>query len=141
MNAPPVNPSAFPPNPSAFPLALDGYCPVTLVEKKQWIAGDKRWGMRHQGRLYLFAGPEEQKRFFEKPDAYAPLFAGNDLVIAIEQKRMVPGMREFGVTYDNHIYLFADAASRDKFEKNPNAYANQAMEALRASSYSNPPMR
>ena len=114
------------------PFGLDGCCPVSLAEKQQWIVGDRRWGANHRGRTYLFAGPEEQRRFFADPDRYAPIASGNDIVLAAEQGQIVPGMREFGVYYRNRVYLFSSPASRAKFEQNPAAYANQALEALRA---------
>ena len=132
--APPQNnvtPHAPPGNP---PLGLDGCCPVSLVEKQQWVAGDRRWGVNHRGRLYFFAGPEEQRRFFADPDRYAPVVSGNDIILAGEGQ-VVPGRREYGVYYRNRVYLFSSEATRAKFEANPGPYANQALEALRAGAY------
>jgi protein disulfide-isomerase len=120
------------------PLCLDGYCPVALCEKQQWVLGDRRWGAVHRGRTYLFSGPEEQRRFFADADRYAPVMSGNDLVMAVEQNQTALGMREHGVYFGNHIYLFTSEASLDKFSKNPNFYANHAVEALRASNPSHP---
>ena len=117
------------------PLGLDGYCPVSLCERQQWVAGDRRWGAIHRGRTYLFAGPEEQRRFFTDPDRYAPVVSGNDVVLATEQGQAVPGMREHGVFYENRVYLFSSEASLDRFARNPDAYASQALEALRSGAY------
>ncbi len=77
--APPARPSAFvapappgaEPGPNSAPLALDGFCPVTLAEKHQWARGNRRFGVIHRGRTYLFAGPDEQRRFMADPDRYA----------------------------------------------------------------------
>jgi protein disulfide-isomerase len=128
-NAPPNNgvqpPSGIP------PLALDGCCPVTLVEKQQWVRGDKRWGALHQGRTYLFTGPEEQRRFLANFDRYAPVISGNDIVLAAEEQKAVPGFREHGVFYANHIFLFSSEATLQKFSSNPDYFANQALGALR----------
>jgi len=118
------------------PLALDGFCPVTLTEKQQWTPGDRRWGAVHRGRTYLFLGPEEQRRFFSDPDRYAPAVSGNDIILATEQGQAVPGMREHGVFFGNRIYLFASEATLERFAKNPNQYANQAMAAARPGAYS-----
>ncbi len=52
-------------------------------------------------------------------------------MIALERGQSVPGRREFGVFFGNRIYLFADKASLEKFWKNPNLYANQALQAMR----------
>ena len=110
---------------------MDGFCPVSLCEKQRWMPGDSRWGAIHRGRTYLFAGPEEQRRFLTDPDRYAPVISGNDLVLAIEQGQAVPGLRRYGVFFDHRVYLFADEASMQKFSSNPKNYANQAMEAQR----------
>jgi YHS domain-containing protein len=124
---------------SAF--GLDGCCPVSLVEKQQWIPGDRRWGVNHRGRTYLFVGPEEQSRFFKDPDRYAPAVSGNDIVLATEQAQTVSGMREHGVFFGNRVYLFSSEATLEKFAKNPNLYANQALEALRSGAYPGRQMR
>jgi thioredoxin-related protein/YHS domain-containing protein len=113
-------------------FGLDGFCPVMLSEKQQWVKGDPRWGMRHRGRTYLFAGPEEQRRFNTDPDRYAPIASGNDIVLAAEQGQAVPGVREHGVFFGNRVYLFSTEASLERFARNPGAYVNPAMEALRA---------
>jgi thiol-disulfide isomerase/thioredoxin len=113
------------------PMGLDGYCPVSLVEKGQWIRGDKRWGAYHQGRTYLFAGPEEQSRFLKNFNRYAPVASGVDIVLVNDEHRTVPGMREHGVFFADRIFLFAGEASLQKFSANPNFYVSQVLMAPR----------
>ncbi len=146
-NPPPGSPTApsavagAPPQLPAInpPLGLDGYCPVSLSEKQRWMLGDRRWGAIHRGRTYLFAGADEQRRFFADPDRYAPAASGNDIVLATEQGQTVPGTREHGVFFPerlpNHVYLFSSEATLEKFAKNPGLYANQALGAIRGGSY------
>jgi YHS domain-containing protein len=130
------------PSPAAnAALCMDGYCPVTLAEKQQWISGDRRYGAIHRGRTYLFTGAEEQRRFFADPDRYAPVISGNDIVQAMERGQAVPGMREHGVSYNGHIFLFADEAALQKFSSNPTYYANQAMEAIQVNAHTAQQMR
>ena len=112
-------------------LALDGYCPVSLAEKQQWVAGDRQWGAIHRGRTYLFAGADEQRRFLTDPDRYAPSISGNDIVLATEQGQTVPGQREHGVFFGNRVYLFSSEGTLEKFSRNPAQYANQAMGSVR----------
>jgi len=110
-------------------LGLDGCCPVTLVEQQKWIAGDRRWGANHRGRTYLFVGPEEQQRFLADPDRYAPVLSGYD-VVAAEAGRLVPGLREHGVFFDGHVYLFADEDSLLQFSARPEHFADRAWQAM-----------
>ena len=104
------------------PLALDGFCPVQLKEKERWVPGDVRWGARHEGRTYLFSGPEEQKRFFEHPEIYAPVMSGIDVVLAVEQGQSIPGRREFGGWYKGKMYLFSSEECYQRFAANPQRY-------------------
>jgi thioredoxin-related protein len=137
---PPAQPPAQPSPQSATqpaqnpPLALDGYCPVRLVENRQWVFGDRRWGVIHRGRTYLFSGPEEKDRFFADPDRYAPALSGNDVVLAVDRGQFVPGMREYGVFFNDKIFLFSDKASLDRFGQEPARYADAALQALRTGS-------
>jgi YHS domain-containing protein len=132
--SPPPAGNAAPEHP---PFGLDGYSPILLVEKKIWVQGDPRWGAIHRNRTYLFASQEEQRRFLENDNAdrYAPVNSGDDVVLRVEQGRAVPGMRQHGVDYGGHIYLFADEMSLAKFSKNPRYYADRATEAMRAGSW------
>jgi YHS domain-containing protein len=91
--------------------------------------GDARFGAVHRGRTYLFLGPTEVKNFLADPDKYAPVLSGNDPVMAVENQQLVPGRREFGVYSDNRVYLFADERSRINFEKNPQRYSADALQA------------
>ncbi len=125
-NSPPVQ---LPPGSPA--LGLEGYCPVTLVTQKRWVQGDKRWGAIHRDRTYLFAGPEEQKRFLTNPDAFSPVISGNDPVLALDQRQTVPGTRKYGVFLGGRIYLFSSESSLTQFEKNPNRYAAEVLQAMR----------
>jgi YHS domain-containing protein/thiol-disulfide isomerase/thioredoxin len=125
--SPPVQPQGAAP-PAAepqFPLALDGYCPVTLVEREKWVKGDPKWGARHRGRTYLFAGPEEQKRFFDNQafDKYAPALSGYDAVKFVEQGATVNGKRAHGVFYRGQVFLFVDEATLQQFWTDPERYA------------------
>ncbi len=132
--APPASmASAAPSTPAGNPpLGLEGYCPVELVEHKRWVKGDPRWGAIHNGRTYLFAGPEQQQRFLPNGDAYSPVMSGNDPVAAIDHNQEVQGKRKFGVFYNRRIYLFADPASKDLFSRSPERYSIESLQARRA---------
>jgi len=154
---PPQNPLAVsppaPPGPPTFagrptgcpvvrpspglPLGLDGYCAVTLIERSRtapqdphcWQPGNAQWGVVHRGFLYLFVGPEEQKRFLANPDRYSPALSGNDPVLAFDRGQMQLGRREFGTFYEGRIYLFTGNETLDAFRHNAQHYADEARQA------------
>ncbi len=97
---------------------------MTLAEREQWVPGNVRWGVRHEGRTYLFAGPEEQRRFLDNRnyERYAPALSGNDVVLFAEQGLIVPGRRDFGGWYQNRLYLFSSEETCRKFDADPARY-------------------
>ncbi|RLS36016.1 MAG: YHS domain-containing protein [Planctomycetota bacterium] len=117
-----------------MPVGLEGYCAVTLHEQKQWVEGRAKWGVRHRGRTYLFAGPAEQKSFLADPDRYAPGLSGDDPVVAIDGSRQVAGQRQYGVTYQDKVYLFSSAESRSAFTANPQKYTTRVQVAEQSGS-------
>jgi protein disulfide-isomerase len=114
------------------PLCLEGYCPVELCENNAWVMGDPNYGIRHRGRTYLFAGPEQAQRFWADPDRYAPVLSGYDVVVFLEQGKMVPGTRRCGLFVNQQVYLFSEEATRERFERNSRRYTNLLRQAMRA---------
>lgn len=124
--APPSNPSPSD-NP---PIAMDGYCPVTLVDQKKWALADPRWGAIHRGRTYLFVGADEQQRFLANPDLYSPVLSGYDPVKFSEQGQLVDGRRQHGVFFQNQVFLFSDESTLERFWKSPDAFAQAVHQAM-----------
>jgi YHS domain-containing protein len=141
LNAPFGNPGGPPagglgmpasPAPVAQPtFAMDGHCPVHLLEQSAWVSGDRAWGATHRGKTYLFVSEGCQKKFLADPDRYAPALSGNDPVALVDRGQAVPGKREhgcyFGVEPNRRIVLFADEASYQTFSRNPQRYAGQIL--------------
>lgn len=115
----------------SMPLGLEGYCPVTLAEKQAWAEGRPQYGVRHRGRTYLFAGPEQQRTFLADPDRYAPALSGDDPVLAFDQGRSMPGQRRYGVVCQSRMYLFASPETCEAFKANPEKYAGRVALAER----------
>jgi len=109
----------------SMPLGLEGYCPVTVLEKGAWAEGRPQWGARHRGRTYLFAGQSEQQNFLANPDRYAPALSGDDPVLAFESGTSTPGQRRYGVTYQSRMYLFASPETRAAFTADPARYSGR----------------
>ena len=110
---------------SSVPLLLDGYCPVALVERREWVKGDVRYGVRHRGCLYLFESKASMDLFFVKPDYYALASEGMDVVTLTDSGEHKPGLREFGIRYDNMNFVFSTAENRETFRKNPENYVDE----------------
>jgi len=105
-----------------LPWALDGFCPVSLVQQRRWFAGDKRWGAIHEGQTYLFASEAAQKTFLASPFQYAPVMSGYDPVLMIDRNQKIAGRREYGVYFKGQIYLFSDEGTLQHFSRGPQRY-------------------
>ena len=126
-------PAATPPSPQNPQLSMDGYCPVSLVDQRAWVKGDVKHGAVHRGRTFLFASAENQQRFLSDPDKYSPMLAGYDPVSFAEKRTFVEGRREHGVTYQDHVYLFASEESLQQFWKAPEQYVPVVQQAMQQS--------
>jgi YHS domain-containing protein len=121
---------ANPSNPVTPALGLEGFCPVTLIEKNSWVKGDEQFGVIHRGRLYLFAGPEEKATFFADPDEYSPVLSGVDAVRLAESGEAVFGGRAHGVVYRKRVYLFSSEENLQQFWQDPERYASPIRQAM-----------
>jgi thioredoxin-related protein/YHS domain-containing protein len=119
--------------PGSPPLALEGYCPVTVIEKMVWKQGDPLYGAIHLNRTYLFPSAEQQAKFLANPDRYSPIISGNDPVVALEKNEIVSGRRQFGLVYENRMILFSSKESYDKFCKESKRYTTDLQQALQSS--------
>ena len=97
-----------------------------------WVIGDRRFGIVHRDRLYLFAGAVQRDRFLEDPDQYSPVISGYDPVMLAEHHKLVDGRREYGVTYKDRIYLFSSEATLKRFWQTPDRYKSVADEVMQA---------
>ena len=55
-----------------LPLALEGYCPVSLLKMRKWVKGDAAYQSTYDGRIYRFAGEQGKQMFDADPAAYVP---------------------------------------------------------------------
>ncbi len=113
-------------------VGLDGYCPVTLLEENKWTSGDKRWGARHRGRVYLFATASAQQKFLANPDKFSPLLAGFDPVAFSDQSQYLNGYRAHGIRYQDLIILFSSEENLQRFAQEPTKYVNYVSQAMQA---------
>jgi len=118
------------PQPQQPKFAMDGYCPVTLVEQMKWQKGDTRWGAQHQGQVYLFSSQNEQQKFLANPNQYSPVMSGIDPVAYLGNGKVVPGDRRFGLTYRGTLYLFSSEESLQTFWNDPQRYSSMVQQAM-----------
>ncbi len=61
-------------------IALDGNCPVCIVEMQKWVTGDEKIQVEFDGQKYLFPGEDQKAMFLTDPVKYAPALGGDCIV-------------------------------------------------------------
>lgn len=105
-------------------LAMQGYCPVALVENRQWVKGNAQFAVDVDGKRYYFVGAQPLEMFRANPIKYVPALGGDDIVEFAHTGRRSPGALENGLVYDDRIFFFGSAANKQAFQANPDQYAS-----------------
>ncbi|WP_182864797.1 DUF255 domain-containing protein [Rhodopirellula sp. JC639] len=113
-------------------LAIQGFCAVSVVNRGQWVEGKPELGVIHLGKLYLFADKEAMELFLSDPIPFTPMLNEIDVVRFFEEKKIVPGKREWGVIdpIHNRMFFFADEAAMLHFEKTFDRYLDASIEVM-----------
>lgn len=112
-------------------VALEGFCPVTILESRKWQKGDVRFGAVHRNRTYLFASAHAQKQFLTDPDRYAPILFGCDPVIFAETNQLIDGNHNIGLlTSGGKMFFFTSEEALQRFKRAPQAYSQRASQAM-----------
>jgi protein disulfide-isomerase len=113
-------------------LAMQGFCPVTVVREDKWVEGKPEFGVIHLGKLYLFTNQEAMQTFLSDPIPYTPVLNEIDAVVFFEERRIVPGKREWGLKDPiyGRMFFFADEASMNHFYNQYERYTKAAIEVM-----------
>ncbi|HYW80464.1 MAG TPA: hypothetical protein VE890_12855 [Thermoguttaceae bacterium] len=104
--------------------ALDGYCPVCIVQLHEWVKGSPAYQTTYDGRVYYFPGEKYKKLFLADPERFAPALGGDCVVDFARTGRRTPGSIRRAVTHDGRLYLFSNDQAREMFSAHPDAYAD-----------------
>ena len=113
-------------------LAMEGYCPVTVINEDRWSEGDPSISAIHLGRLYLFSSEEKRSQFLADPEPFTPVLNEIDTVVFFEERRIVPGKREWGMKDPIHqrMFFFSDEASMNHFYQEYERYTQSAIDLM-----------
>jgi YHS domain-containing protein/thiol-disulfide isomerase/thioredoxin len=115
-------------------IGLDGFCPVTLQQRRVLKPGVPGFAAEHEGVRYQFASGELRDVFQANPTLYAPAVQGCDPITLAREQRAVPGSVRYGTWYAGKLFLFQSDANRQTFKASPAVWT-------RIQSATNPPAR
>lgn len=110
------------------PLALEGYCPVSMITKAELIEGDSSICVAFEGKRYVFHSERERELFAKNPRQYLPAADGVCLVTLMETGRTKLGAIDYPAIFEDQVYFFADASQRRKFLGDPEKYVHAYQE-------------
>jgi len=106
------------------PLALEGYCPVSILEMQKWVKGNPAHRAVYDGRTYLFANAQGKQMFDANPAKYVPALGGDCVVALVEMGRRVPGNIRHASFQGRRLYLFSNENAHKTFRAEPAKYAD-----------------
>jgi thioredoxin-dependent peroxiredoxin len=95
-------------NVGADKLAIHGYDPVAYVAQSRALKGRKDLTAEHQGITYLFASPENQRRFLESPAKHLPAYGGWCATAMAKGEKVEVDPSNYKVT-QGRVFLFFKA--------------------------------
>lgn len=113
-------------------LAMQGFCAVTVINEDRWVEGSPEFGVIHLGKLYLFTNQANMEKFLADPVPFTPVLNEIDVVRFFEEKKIVPGKREWGLKdpIHNRMFFFADEAAMNHFYNEYERYTDAAIEVM-----------
>jgi len=102
-------------------LALNGLCPVALVDMNKEVKGDANIGLIYKGYEYHLSDERAKKMFVADPDKYT-IQLGGVCVSCVAIGALVKGDPGMFSVYNKKIYIFSNAMTKQLFEKNPAKY-------------------
>ncbi len=110
------------PNQVKLSVGLDAFSPVSLSKLRTWRKGKKQLAATYQGIVYYMATIAELREFEGDAPQFVPRLQGCDPVVMWNSDCAVPGSTQFCAFFDNQLFLFVSAESRERFKKNPLRY-------------------
>lgn len=110
--------------PRQFRLGLGGYCPVRLLNDRQWIAGDSKLVALYDGFAYRFSDGRRLQIFRANPSKYAPALGGDNIVHFAKTGQRSPSDFTQGVVHDGRLYFVGSSSQRREFLDEPKRFAN-----------------
>lgn len=107
---------------TAQTTAMNGFCPVTILNSKKWEKGDQSIKSVYDNRIYYFVNSDAKKTFDANPPKYVPSLGGDCIVCLINVGKRIPGSVYFSVRHKNRLYLFPQDEAKKVFKDDPEKY-------------------
>jgi len=110
-------------------LALEGYCPVCVIDHQEWVAGDPKHSATYDGAMYFFPSDEPRRIFVSNPAKYVPALGGDCIVCYENGGKRVPGNVRRASLHQGRLFLFPGEDERAAFKQAPHEFENTDLAA------------
>lgn len=104
-------------------VALEGYCPVCVLEMQKWVRGKPEHQAAYDGKTYYFPSDQQKQKFLADPARYVPALGGDCTVCFANMGERVPGNIRIASLYRNRLFLFPSNEQKQEFANQPGKYA------------------
>ncbi len=104
------------------PIALEGFCPVCLLNSREWVKGDSRFREVFDGQAYFFPDQRQLEIFRAAPQRYAPALGGDCVVHFASTGKRTRGDLRYGILHDDRLLFFANAEHKRAFVEDPSSF-------------------
>lgn len=105
-------------------LAMQGYCPVSIIDDKKWIKGDEQYSVILDGHKYLLASQANQQKFLKRSTKYTPALSGDCVVTYAAMKTRQAGDLNAAAIHQGRLFLFASPEQKRIFMTAPKKFEN-----------------
>lgn len=106
------------------PWGLEGYCPVCVIEKQEWVKGSADFVTTYDSKRYAFPGQEQLDMFLQNPAKYVPALGGDCTVCMVNMRKRVAGNIRHAAIRNSRLFLFPGEEQQKEFLANPEKYEN-----------------
>lgn len=105
-------------------VALEGYCPVCVIEMKKWVRGNPQHKAAYDGKTYYFPSDKQRQMFVADPAKFVPALGGDCVVCYANLGKRVPGNIRHAALHDNRLFLFPSDEQQKEFVAHAAKYAD-----------------
>lgn len=102
--------------------AMNGFCPVTILDDGKWEKGDTSIKTTYDQRTYYFASQEAKKKFDAHPPKYVPALGGDCIICLVNVNKRIPGSVFYSVRHKDRLYLFPQDLAKKEFKDDPEKF-------------------
>ncbi len=104
--------------------AMNGFCPVTILDNAKWEKGDTALKTTYDKRTYYFVNKEAKAKFDKFPPKYVPALGGDCIICLINVNKRIEGSVFYSVRHKDRLYLFPGDVAKKEFKDEPEKFEN-----------------